>query len=85
MFVPLGEKGVSISAIQLHFNMYTGPAYLSGLLDIVNIVLLVVLFREYKIKHKTTKDSNKKSTRAGVCIAINIIVYSYFFILLIFH
>ena len=66
VFVPLGGKGVSVPAIRLHFNMYTGPAYLSGLLDIVNIVLLVVLFREYKIERKTTKDSDKKSMRESM-------------------
>ena len=66
MFVPLGSKGVSVPAIRLHFNMYTGPAYLSGLLDIVNIVLLVVLFRDCKIEHKTMKDSQKKSTRESI-------------------
>ena len=30
--------------------MYTGPVYLSALLDIVCIVLIAVMFREYKIK-----------------------------------
>ena len=66
MFVPLGEKGVSIPAIRLHFNMYTGPAYLSALLDIINILLLILLFREYKIEHKTTKGSVKKSMMEGL-------------------
>ena len=65
IFAPLGDKGVSVPAIRLHFNMYTGPAYLSGLLDIVNIVLMVVLFREYKIERKTKKDIVKKPMREG--------------------
>lgn len=33
--------------------MYTGTAYLSALVDIINIILIVALFQEYKIDHKT--------------------------------
>ena len=51
-FVPLKSEGVTISAIRFHFNMYTGPGYLSVLLAFVNIILVVAVFRDYKINSK---------------------------------
>ena len=58
-FVPLNEQGVSIPAIRFHFNMYTGPVYLSALLDIINIILIVALFREYKLDLRTEKEKTR--------------------------
>ena len=51
----------------LHFNMYTGPAYLSALLDIINLILIVTLFRDYRIEYKTrittSKQHNEKESQ----------------------
>jgi ceroid-lipofuscinosis MFS transporter 7 len=53
-FVPLGSVGVSVDAIKFNFNMFTGPAYLSVVLAILNILLVVLFFREFRlIKRKT--------------------------------
>lgn len=66
-FVLLGEHGFSIPAIRFHFNMYTGPVYFSAFLDIVNIVILVLLFRDYKLV-TIKKRTKKKAERAGKCV-----------------
>ena len=48
-FVPLKAEGWAIPAVRFHFNIYTGPGYLGGLLGVVNILLLVFLFWERKL------------------------------------
>ncbi|KAI8510511.1 Major facilitator super domain-containing protein 8 [Branchiostoma belcheri] len=48
-FVPLGETGVEWKAIQLSINMYTGPGFLSAVMGIINILLLIFVFKEYKV------------------------------------
>ena len=58
-FVPLGYQGLRIHAIRFSFNMYTGPGYLSALLGVVNIVLLIAVFREFKL----TKSSDEMATK----------------------
>ncbi|XP_007908879.1 major facilitator superfamily domain-containing protein 8 isoform X1 [Callorhinchus milii] len=45
----IGQTGVSWKAIDLELNMYTAPAFLGAFLGIVNIVLIVALFREHNI------------------------------------
>ena len=65
MFVPLGDRGISIPAIRFHFNMYTGPVYFNILMDIINLLMLVGLFREYKINFKKSH-KGKELTRKGV-------------------
>ena len=54
VFQPLGNTGVMWKAIDLRFNLYTGPGFLIALLCIFNGVLLVVLFREFNV-HGTKK------------------------------
>lgn len=61
-FVPLGYEGYKIHAIRFKFNMYTGPGYLSALLGIVNIILLIVFFREAKLTQKKSSDKLTKPT-----------------------
>lgn len=58
VFVPLKEKGWSISAF--HFNVYTGPGYLGGLLGVFNILLLLFLFWERKLPTATKDEPMKK-------------------------
>ena len=65
LFVPLGDQGVSIPAIRFHFNMYTGPVYFNILMDIINIILIVVLFREYKIDFEKLNSGKDKATKKG--------------------
>ncbi len=57
-FVPLGSKGFFIEPIKFHFNMYTGPGYLSALMGVINIVLLI-FFKEVKLGR--SKDKKKPS------------------------
>ena len=66
IFVPLGDRGISIPAIRFHFNMYTGPVYFNILMDIINLLLLVGLFREYKINFKKLHKGKDIGTRKGV-------------------
>ena len=60
-FVPLGYEGLKIDAIKFKFNMYTGPGYLSALLGVINIILLIVIFRDYKLTRK--HDHDEKMTK----------------------
>lgn len=48
-FVPLGNTGVYWSAIRFHFNIYTGPGYLSALLAVINILLVIFVFKDRKL------------------------------------
>lgn len=48
-FVPLGTEGWRIERIKFVFNIYTGPGYLGGFLGVLNIVLLILLFRVRKL------------------------------------
>ena len=66
LFVPLNEQGVSIPAIRFHFNMYTGPVYLSAFLDIINIILIVSLFREYKLDFRTEKEKTGSKCESDI-------------------
>lgn len=59
-FVPLGSDGVVIDSIRFHFNMYTGPGYLSALMGVINIVLLF-FFKEVKL---TGNKRKKKGSTA---------------------
>ncbi|XP_078067244.1 major facilitator superfamily domain-containing protein 8 isoform X2 [Mustelus asterias] len=43
----IGQTGVSWKLIDLELNMYTAPAFLGALLGVVNIVLIIGLFREH--------------------------------------
>ena len=68
-FVPLNEEGWTIQAIAFHFNIYTGPGYLGGLLGVVNILLLIFLFWERKIPFVTdTKDRQMKKILKCECL-----------------
>ena len=60
-FVPLGSTGVYWSAIRFHFNIYTGPGYLSALLAVINILLVIFVFKDRKL---ITTNSKKMKTFA---------------------
>ena len=49
MFQPLGNNGIVWKAIELRFNLYTGPGFLIALLSVINGVLLAVLFKEFNV------------------------------------
>lgn len=49
VFQPLGKDGVEWPAIKLYFNLYTGPGFLGALLAIINIIMVVFLFKEYNM------------------------------------
>ena len=49
MFQPLGNEGVRWNALQLHFNLYTGPGFLTAFLCIINILVLVFFFKEFNV------------------------------------
>ena len=61
-FVPLGSRGgrVQMGKLRLDFNMYTGPGYLGALLGVANIVLLVLIFRERKLKRGEKEQGGEK-------------------------
>lgn len=54
-FVPLGSHGISIHAIRLQLNMYTGPGYIGVILGIINFIVITFFFKEYKLEDKETK------------------------------
>ena len=68
IFVPLGDRGITIPAIRFHFNMYAGPVYFNILMDIIiiNLLLLVGLFREYKVNFLKLHKGKYLGTRKGV-------------------
>ncbi|XP_051891806.1 major facilitator superfamily domain-containing protein 8 isoform X2 [Pristis pectinata] len=45
----IGQTGVSWKMIDLEFNMYTAPAFLGAFLGIINIILIIAVFREHHI------------------------------------
>ncbi len=72
-FVPLGSNGFVIKAIRFHFNMYTGPGYLSVLMGVINLVLLF-FFKEVKLtnkKRKKSSNSKKMVDRSeSLCVCV---------------
>ena len=62
-FVPLGSKGVSIDAIKFHLNMFTGPTYLNALLSVLNLLFLILFFRDCREKTRKTKIQTAMLTR----------------------
>ena len=64
-FVPLGYEGLKIDAIRFKFNMYTGPGYLSALLGVINIILLIIIFRDYKLTKQKQSEKMTKSVDYG--------------------
>lgn len=46
-FVPLGEDGVQVSAIYFQLNIYTAPGFLGATLALLNVVFVLVFFREH--------------------------------------
>ncbi|XP_065891982.1 major facilitator superfamily domain-containing protein 8-like isoform X2 [Dysidea avara] len=50
LFQPLGEDGIEWSSIKLYFNLYTGPGFLGAILSIINILMVIFLFKEYNLQ-----------------------------------
>ena len=70
-FVPLGYDGLKIDVIKFRFNMYTGPGYLSALLGVINIILLIIIFRDYKLtKHKQSEKMTKTVDCSDDCNSV---------------
>ncbi|XP_077984078.1 major facilitator superfamily domain-containing protein 8-like [Glandiceps talaboti] len=46
-FTPIGETGIRLDAIKLTLNMYTVPAFMNALLGILNLILLLAVFKPY--------------------------------------
>lgn len=64
-FVPLHGSGFEKEPY-IYFNMYTGPGFLSALLGIINILLVVFLFKESKlIKPEAKKMRNVDRSHHG--------------------
>ncbi|XP_020637169.3 major facilitator superfamily domain-containing protein 8 isoform X1 [Pogona vitticeps] len=49
LFTFVGEQGITWKIIHLQLNMYTAPALFGALLGIINIVLILALFREHRV------------------------------------
>ena len=54
----MGETGIRWDAIKLTLNMYTIPAFLVGLLGFVTIVLMLVVFKSYRVPDTLDGDDN---------------------------
>ena len=55
---PVGSKGVYVSTLDLYINIYTVPCYLIVILALVNLVLLIIYFRD-----DGSKVTNQKQQR----------------------
>ena len=64
-FQPLENHPLTIPAIKFTLSLYTGPGFLSALLGLVNLVLLIFLFKEYRIYTKVNKISCKCRRRSS--------------------
>eukprot|EP00118_Oscarella_pearsei_P014401 m.123174 g.123174 ORF g.123174 m.123174 type:complete len:489 (+) comp37813_c0_seq2:67-1533(+) len=49
VFVPIGETGWSWKAIDLQINMYTVLGFFSGFLALINIIFLLVFFKDQRL------------------------------------
>ncbi|XP_062839718.1 major facilitator superfamily domain-containing protein 8 isoform X4 [Anolis carolinensis] len=49
LFTLIGENGFTWKIIHLQVNMYTAPVLFGALLGIINIVLIVAVFREHRV------------------------------------
>ena len=49
VFQPLGNEGLRWRKIQLHFNLYTGPGFFIAFMSIINILVLIFLFKEFNV------------------------------------
>ncbi|XP_077983694.1 major facilitator superfamily domain-containing protein 8-like isoform X2 [Glandiceps talaboti] len=65
-FTPVGETGIRWDAIKLTLNMYTIPAFLVGLLGVVTIVLMLVVFKSYRVPDTLDGDDNDNQNIDGV-------------------
>ena len=66
---PFGTGGVYIAALRLYINIYTVPTYFVVILSIVNLVLVVIYFRDdpkpAKKKSKEEPGMLKRGTLSG--------------------
>ena len=62
--VPIGFPGPFHSKA-LHLDMYTSTAMLSAIVGIVNIVLLIVVFKEHVVNDDDYKPHNIQSKHTG--------------------
>ena len=46
---------MSVHAVRFNLNMYTGPGYVGAVLGILNLFLIVLFFREYKLVDRDTR------------------------------
>ncbi len=47
--VQIGEKGFYISALRMHLDLYTVPAYLVVLFGIINIIIVLKFISKYLV------------------------------------
>lgn len=63
--IPLGDKGVYISTLRLHINLYTAPAFASILIAIANIAIVIGWYQEFHVDiykdHEGDESINKYS------------------------
>ncbi|XP_056156401.1 major facilitator superfamily domain-containing protein 8 [Lampris incognitus] len=45
----IGEHGVTVKIIDLQLNMYTAPALLAAVFGVINILLVILVLREYRV------------------------------------
>ncbi|XP_077869291.1 major facilitator superfamily domain-containing protein 8-like [Saccoglossus kowalevskii] len=83
-FAPVGERGVDWDAIKLRVNMYTIPALLSAALGLVNLVLVLGLFRHHHVpdidQSKTTTTSTTGFIDKTAVLFCNIIFFIILFV-----
>ena len=63
--VPIGFPG-PIHTVGFHLDLYTATALLSAVVGIINIVLLIVVFKEHRVPDEDLIPSIQGSGKGGI-------------------
>ena len=58
--IPLGDDGFYFAPLKFHLDLYTAPAFASVMIAILNIIIVLIWYKEYKVDiYKDSGDDEK--------------------------